>query len=364
MTISSLAKAYGDSTVFDGLDIEVEDGEFLTLLGPSGCGKTTTLRCVAGLEQPNEGRIDIGGDNVFDGTKNRFVQPQHRKIGMVFQNYALWPHLSVAQNVGYPLRMQRVRRSELRSRVEEALSLVSLADYAERPATALSGGQQQRVALARAIVSRPRVLLYDEPLSNLDAKLRGQMRNLLLRLHRLVPTTSVYVTHDQVEAITLSDRIVVMRDGAIEQIGTPREIYTRPANPFVADFLGFDNIVDAEVVDRGAGSGVRVRPSGSDAVFAVGGDGGPAGAERVTLAVRADRLLVDPRPERPGPAAVRATVGYVVYLGDELELGVRIGETRLTARISASALTGGLPVQGDEVWLTIAEEDIVVLPSE
>ncbi|MBS1698908.1 MAG: ABC transporter ATP-binding protein [Actinobacteria bacterium] len=364
VTISSLGKAYGDNTVIEGLDIDVRDGEFLTLLGPSGCGKTTTLRCVAGLEQPNEGSIAIGADPVFDAAAGRFVQPQDRRVGMVFQSYALWPHMSVEQNVAYPLRMQRIKKADARPRVAEALEMVGLGEFARRPATALSGGQQQRVALARAMVSKPEVLLYDEPLSNLDAKLRGQMRNLLLRLHRLVPTTSIYVTHDQVEAITLSDRIVVMRDGEIAQVGTPREIYTRPASPFVADFLGFDNIVAATVV--AADDDVRrVRLEDEDVEFDAATVAGEVGiGDEVALAVRADRLRVSTAVERPSREAVAASVGYVVYLGDELEMGLRVGSTRLTSRVSASALGANVPHQGDDVWLTIAADDIVVLPPQ
>ncbi|HET6239718.1 MAG TPA: ABC transporter ATP-binding protein [Acetobacteraceae bacterium] len=225
-------------------DFALEKGAFFTLLGPSGCGKTTTLRCIAGLERPDHGTIRVGDDVMFDGESHTEVQVNLRQFGMVFQSYAIWPHMTVFENVAFPLRVAKDRRfvaAEITSMVERALDTVSLAGFGKRSATRLSGGQQQRVALARAIVRQPRLLLLDEPLSNLDAKLREEMRNELRRLQQQIGVTTVYVTHDQTEALELSDRIAVMRDGRIVQIGSPRDIYFSPCNAFVAQFVGSTN---------------------------------------------------------------------------------------------------------------------------
>src|SRR5207244_1215688 len=248
----------------DHVSLDVQEGELFTLLGPSGCGKTTTLRSIAGLETPDEGEISVGGRILFASRTKMRVPANQRGLGMVFQSYAIWPHMNVFQNVAFPLqvlpRNKRPSRSELRKRVERVLAVVKLDHLASRDATALSGGQQQRLALARALVMEPALLLLDEPLSNLDAKLRERMRFELKRLQRELGITTVYVTHDQSEALALSHSIAVMNKGRIEQIGAPREIYERPVNQFVADFIGSTNFLDATVSAADGGAGFyRVR---------------------------------------------------------------------------------------------------------
>src|SRR6266849_8595919 len=234
----------------DGVSFDVSAGEIVVLLGPSGCGKTATLRCVAGLEQPSAGTIAIGGAVVSAPERGVLLPPRKRNIGMVFQSYAVWPHMTVWQNVAYPLRTRRLARAELAGKVEAVLALVGLSDYAQRPVTALSGGQMQRVALARSLVYEPQLLLLDEPLSNLDAKLRLRLRDDLRVILKQTGMTALYVTHDQAEAVVLGDRIGVMRDGKLLQIGTPDEVYNRPAEPFVANFTGATNELVGTLVAR------------------------------------------------------------------------------------------------------------------
>jgi iron(III) transport system ATP-binding protein len=234
----------------DGVSFGVPAGEIVVLLGPSGCGKTTTLRCVAGLEHPSSGQISIGGQVVSSPERGILVPPRLRDLGMVFQSYAVWPHMTVRQNVSYPLKHRNIARPEARRKVDEVLELVGLSEYAERPVVALSGGQMQRVALARSIVYRPQLLLLDEPLSNLDAKLRLRLRDDLRVILKQTGMTALYVTHDQAEAVVLGDRIGVMRDGKLLQIGTPDQIYNRPADLFVANFTGASNEITGTLIER------------------------------------------------------------------------------------------------------------------
>lgn len=330
--ITGLTKYYGALAAVDDLDLRVREHEFLTLLGPSGCGKTTTLRCVAGLERPERGCIRIGDDLVTSAEDLVFVPPNKRDVGVVFQNYALWPHMTVFGNVAYPLQLRHVKRPDIKRQVEDAVAMVGLIDYLNRPATQLSGGQQQRVALARAMVCQPRVALFDEPLSNLDATLRASLRSEIRAIHDRVGTTSIYVTHDQAEAMALSDRVVVMSKGRIQQIGTPREVYVRPRNRFVADFVGVENFIEGKVVDRASGT-VTIQPRGGDRTLRCS-----AGATRsvngaVVVAVRSDCISI----VRAGAAdtdtnVVSGTVRTCVYTGGHVEYGVDTAGTTLTVR--------------------------------
>ncbi|WP_024511519.1 ABC transporter ATP-binding protein [Bradyrhizobium sp. ARR65] len=257
LEVSDLCKQFAiGRPAIDGVSFAVPRGEILVLLGPSGCGKTTTLRCVAGLEHPTGGEISIGGRLVSSPARGVLVPPRARDLGMVFQSYAVWPHMTVRQNVIYPLKHRKMARTEANKKVDEALELVGLSEYAERPVVALSGGQMQRVALARSIVYRPQLLLLDEPLSNLDAKLRLRLRDDLRLILKQTGMTALYVTHDQAEAVVLGDRIGVMRDGKLLQIGTPDEIYNRPADLFVANFTGATNELAGTLVSRNAKFGV------------------------------------------------------------------------------------------------------------
>ncbi|MFI0372913.1 ABC transporter ATP-binding protein [Actinomadura sp. 1N219] len=362
--IEGLGKRYGALAAVDDVGLSVREGEFLTLLGPSGCGKTTTLRCLAGLEKPDAGEITIGGDVVTSVPEQIFVPPEKRDMGMVFQSYALWPQMNVFQNVAYPLRRRRVRRPEVQRRVEQTLELVGLAALADRPVTRLSGGQQQRVALARALVSRPRVVLYDEPLSNLDAKLRATMRVGIRDFQRELGTTAVYVTHDQVEAMSLSDRIVLMKDGRVQQVGTPREIYERPRTWFVADFVGYENFFDADVVER-AGDRAIARLDGGEVALRC--FGGPAGRGRVRLCVRSTALSVLPADGDPSGDRTNTISGRVrdsMYLGGQIEHLVEVAGTVLRVRGADPDPAGRTVSPGDAVELRIPAESIVVLDAD
>jgi iron(III) transport system ATP-binding protein len=251
LLIEDLVKRFATGKpAVDGVSFDVPAGEIVVLLGPSGCGKTTTLRCVAGLEHPTGGRISIGGRVVSEPERGVLISPRERDIGMVFQSYAVWPHMTVYQNVAYPLKHRRNGGGDIAAKVRDTLELVGLGDYAERPVTSLSGGQMQRVALARSLVYRPQLLLLDEPLSNLDAKLRIRLRDELRRILKQTGMTGLYVTHDQSEAVVLGDRIGVMREGKLLQMAPPDEIYNRPADPFVANFTGASNVLLGKVLGR------------------------------------------------------------------------------------------------------------------
>jgi iron(III) transport system ATP-binding protein len=359
-----VGKAYGRVTVLDDFNLRAEAGELVTLLGPSGCGKTTTLRCIAGLERAEAGEIRIGGRLVASAERRVFLAPHRRDIGMVFQSYALWPHMTVFANVAYPLRMRRRDRGEIRRTVMDILATVNMAGYAQRHVTELSGGQQQRVALARAMVGRPAVLLLDEPLSNLDAKLRRSMRKEIRDAHEKSGGTSVYVTHDQEEAITLSDRVVVMRQGTIEQVGTPRAIYTEPATCFVADFIGFENLLAATVVQaRDDATGVKLR-AGPGPVWARLGIA-PAPGTGVVLAARADGLEIGPLDPATGPppGALAGVVRSWFYVGGRIEYAVEIAGATVVVRAPEAAAADRLDA-GRDVWVRFPAGQTVLIQDE
>ena len=284
LDVSELRKQFSvGRPAIDGVSFGVPAGEIVVLLGPSGCGKTTTLRCVAGLEHPTAGTISIGGRVVSSPAHGILLPPRLRDIGMVFQSYAVWPHMTVRQNVVYPLKHRKIGRADAGRKVDEVLELVGLSEYADRPVVALSGGQMQRVALARSIVYRPQLLLLDEPLSNLDAKLRLRLRDDLRRILKTTGMTALYVTHDQAEAVVLGDRIGVMRDGKLLQMGTPDEIYNRPADLFVANFTGATNEITGTLLERNGAFGVVDIGGGNrvEATLAARHRGRREGAHRV-----------------------------------------------------------------------------------
>lgn len=301
----NVTKHYQNVAAIKALSLDIPRGAFFSLLGPSGCGKTTTLRMIAGFEQPTEGEVFIRGERVTE------MPPYRRNFGMVFQNYALFPHMSVAQNVAFGLKMRKLARDETTRRVREALDLVKLAGFEDRYPKQLSGGQQQRVALARALVIRPTVLLLDESLSALDKMLREQMQVELRQLQRKLGITAVFVTHDQEEALTMSDHVAVMRAGVVEQVGTPGEIYERPRTEFVAGFLGNSNFVDGVVVNAGDG-GARIDIG--DAQIRVDGCTARLGA-RVKLALRPEKIDIVDDAEVGGRESVTATVREIIYRG-------------------------------------------------
>ena len=350
VSIHGLRKSYGEATILPGLDLDIADGEFVTLLGPSGCGKTTTLRCVAGLERPTAGEIRLG-DRVVSG-RARFVPPNKRSLGMVFQSYALWPHMSVFGNVAYPLRTAGSPRSDRAGRVEEALGRVGLAHLAARSVGTLSGGQQQRVALARAIVGHPELILFDEPLSNLDAKLRAGMRTELQLLHRRLGTTSLYVTHDQTEAMTLSDRVVVMDRGRIQQVGTPEAVYSMPANPFVADFVGFENILTV-TVEGGSGERGSVRLPDGSVLEGRLMDPVPAGAP-ARAAFRANAVQIERRPD------ARSRVLTATFLGDQREFLIDVGGEPVRARMDVHS-AAAMDIQAEDLVAVRPREGTVLI---
>ena len=309
--IEHVFKRFGGVTAVNDFNLVVKDGEFVSILGPSGCGKTTTLRMIAGFERATEGEIYIGEQCVSSSIKGSFAPPEKRDIGMVFQSYAVWPHMTVAENVGYPLKIQKVDKTERERRVQEMLELVHLGEYGKRYPNQLSGGQQQRVALARALVAEPGLLLLDEPLSNLDSKLRESLRFEILEIQKKTGITVVYVTHDQGEAMAMSDRVVVMSMGVVQQIGAPHEIYTQPANKMVADFIGLVNFMEGEA------KGDRVFLKGSNISFPntskVTGE--------ATIAVRPENITMS-----LDGGQIEGQLTHRFYLGDAVDYRVKVGD--------------------------------------
>jgi ABC-type Fe3+/spermidine/putrescine transport system ATPase subunit len=326
-----LGKRFGDVAAVNDVSFEVTKGEVLTLLGPSGCGKTTTLRMIAGFEKPDTGEIEVETNCVVSVQKRIFLPPEKREMGMVFQSYAIWPHLNVFENVAYPLRVRRVKSSLIREKVESVLGLVGLAGLEDRSSMLLSGGQQQRVALARALVYSPKLLLLDEPLSNLDAKLREQMRVELKELQQRLSITVVFVTHDQIEAMTLSDRLAVMSQGRIEHLGTPHEIYTKPATSFVQEFLGRVIWLEGSVIEENLDK-LCIGLSGDETVEirCDSTDGGMKKGEPVVVAVRPEEVKLGKSKDGDGLNQVPCVVETAVFLGDRYECHLRFGTNTFT----------------------------------
>lgn len=368
LRVDELRKSFGQGKkmgrvhAVDGITFALEEGEFFTLLGPSGCGKTSTLRCIAGLERPDSGQISVGPTVVYSSSAGLFVPPNERQLGMVFQSYAIWPHMNVFDNVAFPFRTgrHRVRKSEVQERVDRALETVELGHLSGRFATQLSGGQQQRLALARALVIEPSLLLLDEPLSNLDAKLRESLRFELKRLQREQGITTLYVTHDQTEALAFSNRIAVMRNGAISQLGTPREVYLEPCDPFVADFVGSTNFVKGvlQPLDRDRATGRLIETSA-----------GLVRVARVTGLSDGDNCIVSVRPEHiemlaadaaPGEQenTWKGTVQTRLFMGEVMDYQILVGDALLRCRSSAFERFS----TGEDVTIRLDPARCVALP--
>jgi len=331
--VERLVKQFGGQRALDEVEFRVDDGELFTLLGPSGCGKSTTLMCVAGLQRPEGGRIVVGGETFFDPGRRVNVPAERRNLGIVFQSYAVWPHMTVAENLAFPLKLRKLRRQERRARIEEVLALVEMTTYADRYPHQLSGGQQQRVALARALVYSPNVLLLDEPFSNLDAKLRERARLWVKDLQRTLGITTIFVTHDQDEALSMSNRVLVMNFGEVLQIGTPEEIYRNPADRFVAEFVGRVNLIPGTVAAVESGR-IVVDVDGAGRRLTVDAPDGRTRDSSVVVAVRPEvvTLLPEGSSELNGTNTWDANVHAVSFLGDHYEYALEAGPLSLTVQ--------------------------------
>lgn len=351
--LEGLTKRFGKTVAIENINLEIEDGEILTFLGPSGCGKTTTLRCIAGLLLPDEGDVYLGDERVTD------LPPEKRKLGLVFQNYALWPHMTVFQNLAFGLELRRVPKAEIWRRMEDALALVRLSGLHERYPRQLSGGQQQRVALARALVLEPKLLLLDEPLSNLDAQLREEMRFELRELQKNLGITSVYVTHDQAEALVLSDRIAILQAGRLVQVAPPSEIYSRPGNRFVAGFVGLSSFMEGTVVQLTETPGQVIVKTEDGIEIRARADGHQL-HQTVTVAIRPEHIQV--HAHRTAEAAsqlniLQGTVQRSAYLGDVIDYRVQVGQWVLRTHTDTDMVLR----EGDSVFLTVAPDQITLV---
>ncbi|MEA3334266.1 MAG: ABC transporter ATP-binding protein [Chloroflexota bacterium] len=349
--LENLTKRFGEVVAVDNLNLEVEDGEILTFLGPSGCGKTTTLRCIAGLLIPEEGEIYLGNDRVTS------MPAEKRGLGLVFQNYALWPHMTVFQNLAFGLELRKIPKPDIVRRIDEALALVRLSGMQERFPRQLSGGQQQRVALARALILEPKLLLLDEPLSNLDAQLREEMRFELRELQKSLGITSIYVTHDQAEALVLSDRVAIMEAGRLVQIGTPVEIYSQPTNKFVAGFVGLTSFLEGRVTRQQGENVVIATDDGQEllarsAAFQAG--------DSVTVALRPEHITLNTNEPTSLPAGINILPGRVergAYLGDVVDYRIGVGSSIIRVHTGTEIILD----PGDQVFLTIPVDQITLV---
>jgi iron(III) transport system ATP-binding protein len=354
--VDNLEIHYGDVPAVRGVSFSVQPGEQLTLLGPSGCGKTTTLRAIAGLEQPSAGEIRIGGAPVYSSAQGVNIPAEKRGLSMVFQSYAIWPHMTVFENVAYGLRVRRENKAAIAEKVARALDMVQMRAFAERGASQLSGGQQQRVALARAFVFQPSVLLFDEPLSNLDAKLRADMRIELRELQHRLGITSVYVTHDLEEALAMSDRIVVMRDGLIAQVGTPGDIYNHPRNAFVADFIGSANLIRGKHRhDLDADGQIALETPSGQIVHGMA-HGRPVGAD-LTFSIRTVHLQLSAQKPADARNVWKVAVERTVFQGDFTQTNVAWGDQRLVIRGAAMEPLA----EGSEAFMSVEPRRVVLL---
>ena len=368
LSLRQLRRAFGDLAVLEDLDLQVNAGELFTLLGPSGCGKTTTLRLVAGLDQPEAGEIWFEGRLICGSRPHVSVPPHRRNMGMVFQSYAVWPHMGVFENVAYPLRARGVPREEIKRRVTQTLRLAGLSGLEDRPGSALSGGQQQRVAIARALVYEPKLLLLDEPFSNLDAKLREQMRSELKKLLKGLGITVLLVTHDQLEAFGMSDRIAVMNHGRIEQIGSAFELYDNPASAFVRDFLGRVVLLRGSIAAVSGGERLTVvldeSCQGSSA-FQIGQSASNFNPkQQVVVAIRPERICVRPAQSGNGVASdgenvLSGTIETLMFAGDRLEVRLRAGTAGFTCYLPRIESWH----EGQAVQLSFPAEDLSIWPA-
>jgi iron(III) transport system ATP-binding protein len=355
-----VTKILGESRAVDNLTLEINPGDLFFLLGPSGCGKTTALRLVAGFYTPDKGQI------FFDGNDQSKIPPHKRNTGMVFQNYALWPHMDVWNNVAYGLKMRHVSEEEKKERVMRALEIVQMLSYGERLPNQLSGGQQQRVALARALVIEPDVVLLDEPLSNLDAQLRLEMRAQIKDIHRKIARTMIYVTHDQAEALSMADRIGVMRYGRIVQVGTPRELYKRPESAFVAEFIGGTNLLPGKLEEVGELMTVKIT---TGILHASNGVKGTARGDAVFCSIRPETVRIEPvdtlanSTPSSGINQLTGEVQSIMYLGDSEQYCVRLADGSLVRAVDHNPVTKTAEI-GDRVAVKINPQDVVVLPKE
>ena len=354
--VRDLTKQYGGYTALAGISFDVAKGHTLALLGPSGCGKTTMLRCIAGLEHPQGGMIEIAGETVYDGARKIDLMPEHRELGIVFQSYAVWPHMTVAENVAFPLKVRGVAKAQRTERVNRILDIVGLSAWSERSATALSGGQQQRVALARALVHEPRLVLFDEALSNLDAQLREHMRMELKVLQDKLNFTAVYVTHDQSEAFALAEHIVLMNRGVIEAQGAPRDVFNRPATAFVAKFLGL-NIAPCRVssvsgtdveVDLGDGLSICGKLNPSDNLKI---------GDRAVICMRREHLTLSADAPQDARKTFKARVVASSFLGLDEEYMLRAGDVELRVVQRASTIRAG-----EDAYVAVSPDNCFVLP--